>query len=247
MEVTLIGEQVAGESSQAIAALKQLIRNINSSGFDLGEALYKIRKSGHYGPYQTYKELTSTLDIKASKLLYLPRIAEVMDTLGIPRAQFEQLGIAKMRAITSLDPEGTYHNPVTEVDTPMKDYIIGFVQGAGSMSLKNIQGFVKTLKGLVGENAIEYLTFSYPKNVLDTVIRPALELAKANIGSVAKDEDGNSLDASDSRAFELIAADFLAYPSNGSIEYGNVEHDPSFEPVFGAEYGAECGEPQDIG
>jgi len=44
---------------------------------------------------------------------------------------------------------------------------------------------------------------------MDNVVRPAIEKMKALIGSVAKDSDGVSQDASDSRCVENISVHFL--------------------------------------
>jgi hypothetical protein len=50
--------------------------------------------------------------------------------------------------------------------------------------------------------------------VLDNVVRPALDLAKANLGSAGKDDEGISFDASDGRALETIGVAYLIDPAN---------------------------------
>jgi hypothetical protein len=52
---------------------------------------------------------------------------------------------------------------------------------------------------------------------MDNTVRPALELAKNAIGSVGKDDEGVSQDASDGAALEAITAEFLANPANNVL------------------------------
>ena len=57
----------------------------------------------------------------------------------------------------------------------------------------------------------------FTRSAFENTITPALELAKANIGSVSKDEEGISIDASDSKAIEMIAVEYLNDASNGNL------------------------------
>jgi hypothetical protein len=52
---------------------------------------------------------------------------------------------------------------------------------------------------------------------IEQTARPALELAKAMIGSVSKDSEGISQDASDGSAAESVFASFLADPANAVL------------------------------
>jgi hypothetical protein len=88
------------------------------------------------------------------------------------------------------------------------------------MSLETIKQHVRTLKGLTGENNLVTLHISVKQSALENVIRPALDLAKAQIGSVGKDSEGISYDAGDGRALEVIAINFLNDPANGILAEG---------------------------
>lgn len=215
VETIIVGESQAGRSSIVRKQLESLLSTLNKSTFDLAELLYEVKNNGYYQPwgFNTFQEYVNSLDIKARKAQYLVRIVDVMDGLGVDRNAYEPLGVAKLREISSLEPNETYTD-ASGVQTPMADMIVGLVDKAKDMPLEEIKQHVKTLKGLTGENELIWLNFSAKKAVVDEVIRPALELAKANIGSVGKDDEGNSKDASDGRALEVIAIEFLNDPSN---------------------------------
>jgi hypothetical protein len=154
------------------------------------------------------------LPIKLRKLQYLRRIAEVADALSIPREKYEPVGVAKLREITSLDLDGVWKNPENGQEIPFKDFITGFIEKGKEMPLDDIKRNVKTLKGLTGENDIIVIHFGVKQSVLDNVVRPALDLAKANLGSAGKDDEGISFDASDGRALETIGVAYLIDPAN---------------------------------
>lgn len=213
--LVIVGDAVPGEAKKTRKTLEQLIKKVNSSAFDIGELLYTIKKNGWYEGYNTFTDYTNTLEIKPRKAQYLRRMVEVMTVLNIPREKYEPLGIAKLREVTSLDPSGTWVNPETGDETPISDFIEGFVEKGHTMSLDEVKTHVKTLKGLTGDDNLEWLHIYAKKSALDNVIRPALEKMKMLIGSVGKDDDGNSLDASDSAALEKICAGFLIEPVEG--------------------------------
>jgi hypothetical protein len=216
----IVGQAVAGESAKVRQQLEQLIQKVNSSAFDIAELLHTIKKNSYYEGYTTFQEYTKTLEIKPRKAQYLRRIAEVMDIMEFKRAQYEPLGIAKLREITSLNVEGTWVNPETEVETPIKVFIQGFIEKGQDMTLEEIKNHVKTLKGLVGAEAMGWLHLYMKEQAIIQVARPALNLAKAIIGSVGKDDEGISKDASDGAAAESVFAAFLADPANEVLATG---------------------------
>lgn len=228
----IVGPVVAGEAAKVRKQLEQLIKKVNSSAFDIAQLLHTIKKNGYYDGFTTFQEYVKTLEIKPRKAQYLRRIAEVMDTMGIPRETYEPLGVAKLREITSLNLDDTWVNPETKEETPMKAFIQGFVEKGGTMSLDEIKNHVKTLKGLVGEDAMGWLHLYMKQMAIDQVARPALDLAKAQIGSVGKDDEGISRDASDGAAAEVVFVAFLNDPANGILagkEYDETAPD-SVEP-----------------
>jgi hypothetical protein len=218
----IIGEAISGESVKVRKQVDKLVKGLTTATFDLGELLFKIKKNGFYNSYgfNTFQEYVDTLDIKARKAQYLTRIVDVMDQVAVQREEYEKLGVAKLREITSLDPTATYINPQTKEETPMKNFIVGFIEKGSEMPLEEVKQHVRTLKGLTGENELVWLNFCLKKAALDETVRPALELAKNHIGSVGKDGDGNSVDASDGRALEAISAEYLADPANNVLPEG---------------------------
>jgi hypothetical protein len=214
-----VGEAVAGQSAKVRKQLEQLIASVNSSAFDIGELLYTVKKNGYYNDFNTFAEFTKSLDIKQRKAQYLTRIVEVMSEIGIPRDKYQPLGIAKLREIASLDINGTWTNPNTEEGTesvpiPIKSFVVGFVDKGSEMSLEEIKNHVKTLKGLIGSEAMSFIHLYVKQSALDNTIKPALQLAKKVLGSAKKDDEGISQDYSDGSAAEMIFADWLSDPAN---------------------------------
>lgn len=218
--MTVVGDQVAGaqlQKSEARATRKQLeslIKTLNHSTFDIGELLHSIKKNNYYHGFNTFTEYLETLAIKLRKAQYLRRIAEVMEVLDIDRATYEQVGVAKLREITSLDPEGKWLNTETVEIMPLSGFIRGFIEKHAELSLEEIKAHVKLLKGLVGEDALHTYRFQCPEIVADRTINPALELARRQIGSVSKNDEGVSQDAKDGACWEVIAIGFLLDPAN---------------------------------
>jgi len=210
----IIGEVEAGEAAKTRKQVEKLIKENTVSMFDLADLLYKIKTQSLYSGYTTFSEYLASLKFKRRRLDYLVKMAEVMEAVGVTREKYEPIGISKLRAITSLDVNGTWINPETKDEVKLSEFIKGFIEKGQEMTLAEIQQHVRTLKGEVGENAFVIIHVKIKQLVLDKVIRPALELMKAKIGSIGKDKEGISQDASDGRALELICGDFLSDPTN---------------------------------
>ena len=178
---------------------------------------------GWYRPdFETFGEYVRSLDIKQRKAEYLEKIVDVMEEVDRDRDEYEPLGVAKLREITSLDPNADWTNPDTKEVTPMRDFITELVDKGKGMSLADIKQHVRTLKGLVGENDIINRTFGWTRLAITETIDPAIELAKRAIGSSGRDADGNAIETSDSKAVEMILADFLANPENNILPEENA-------------------------
>lgn len=215
--LTVTGEIIPGQALKARRELESMLHQIDRSTFDLGDQLYLIKKNGFYVGYTTFSEYIRSYPdlIKPRKAEYLVRIALVMDVLGIPREQYEPVGISKLREITSLDPDGTWHDPESNMDIPLSVFIKDFVfHKAKEMHLDEIKKHVKTLKGLVGDNAMKRKSFWVSQQVDQETIMPAVELARRQIGSTHKDDEGMSQDAKDGACWEVIAISFLNDPAN---------------------------------
>jgi len=216
----IIGQQVAGEAAKVRKELEQLISKVNTSAYDIGELLHKIKKNGYYDGFVTFQEYVKTLQIKPRKAQYLRRIAEVMDIMEVPREKYEPLGIAKLREITSLDVNGTWTNPDTQVEISLKTFITAFIEKGEEMNLEDIKLHVQTLKGLADEDAMGWVNLYMKKMAIEQVVRPALDMAKMMIGSVGKDDEGVSKDASDGAAAEVVFVSFLNDPANTVLAGG---------------------------
>jgi|GEM_PF-2206178 hypothetical protein len=224
----IVGQKVAGESAKVRKQLEQLIKKVNTSAFDIADLLYSVKKNGYYEGYETFNAFIQTLEIKPRKAQYLTRMNEVMDALGFNREKYEPLGVAKLREICSLNINDEWVNPETKEVVPIKSFVIGFIEKGQGLTFEEIQQHVRTLKGLVGENNLVFLHFSVKQSVLENVVRPALDLAKKHIGSVSKDAEGISQDASDGSALEVIAIEYLTSaeePGDEKVEEENATTD----------------------
>lgn len=218
-EAQLVGEVVAGEAAKVRKQLEKIIADVTKSSFDIGTLAHTVKSKGYYSEwgFTTFQEYAATLPIKIRKLQYLARIAFVMEAVGISRDAYEPAGVAKLREITSLDPNGVWVNPETSESTPLAEFIKGFVEKSADMSLEDIKAHVRTLKGILPEDDFVFLNLSIKRSALENTVRPALELAKNAIGSVYKDDEGVSHDASDGAALEYMAADFSSDPANNIL------------------------------
>jgi hypothetical protein len=230
--IVIVDSAIAGEAIETRHQLEQVISSMNRSKFDIAELLLKIKRKGYYAPYATFDEFRTSLKIKKRTSQYLTKMAAVMEEVGIPRSQYEPLGVSRLRDITSLEPTDIWTNPISGAKTPMRDFIIGFVEYRHEVTgdfidPELLKRNVRTLKGFVGENDFEFFTFSFQRSTLETVVRPALELAKAHLGSVKKDDEGISQDATDSSAAVAIFADYLSDPTNDFANLTESEMDSS--------------------
>jgi hypothetical protein len=214
-ETVLVGEAVAGESSKVCEKLEHLVNSIHSSNFDLAELLYQVKVSKFYynRGYDTFHDYVRSLHLKVPKASYLVKLVEVTrhPKVNRTRMQYEGVGLTKLREITSLDPEEL------SID------IVQLIEKGASMTLGEIREAVKRLKGLVEEDELVWRNFRIKRSVEETVVKPALELAKRVIGSTKRDAEGNAVEASDGVALEFIASQFTLDPNWGLIKVEDKE------------------------
>jgi len=216
--IELIGEAVAGEAAKTRKQLEGLIDTLNKSTFDIAELLHKVKRNKFYQPdFETFTEYYQSLNLKASKAQYLEHIADVMEQVGVDRNTYEPLGTGKLREIASLNPNDTWTNPKTNEEVPMKDVIKELVEQGDKIKYPDLKRHVKTLKGFIGENDIENMTFGWIRTVMEEVIKPAIELVRRNLGSVGRDEEGNAIDASPSKCVEVMAVEYLNTQGNNVL------------------------------
>lgn len=229
-EAKLVGEIEAGESAKIKERLEGLIETWNRSTFDIADLLYLVKSKRYYRAYgyETFTEYIKELDIKTRKAHYLARMVDIMEQLDIPRKDYEPVGVAKLREITSLDVTDEngediyFDDPKTGESHLMGDVIRGLLPKALNMSVQEVKDYVKTLKGFSGDNELAWLNIQVNKQALDETIRPALELAKKHLGDAGRDEDGTAKDPSDGRALEIISVEFINNPANTVL--GEYEH-----------------------
>lgn len=213
----VIGEAVAGRSSTVKAQLESVVGKINEATWDLAALLAEVSFHRYYiaWGYATLGDyVTEVLGIKLRRAQYLIRIVNVCEQLDIPRTTYAPAGVSKMREITTLNPGEMFFNADTKENEPISDHIRNLVSEAPTRTLEEIAQHVRLLKGQVGENERVWLNLSVGRSVRENVIQPAIEMAKARLGSAGRDADGNAVEYSDGSALEVICAEFLADPNN---------------------------------
>jgi hypothetical protein len=196
----IFGEIEAGQAAKVRKQLNALIKNLGTSTFDIMDLLHQIKSEKLFSPkYNTFAEFAKTLDLKVTKSYYLVKIREVMNAAGVPRETYEPIGLSKLRAISRLDVQ-------KEEELAL---IKGLVIEAPNQPLENIKALVAAGQGLTGDDSLVWLNISL-KHSAREVVRKAIDAAKKNIGSVSKDDEGISKDATDGAAIEAIALDFLS-------------------------------------
>ena len=222
--VVIVGEAIAGESAKVREELKRLAGLLETTAFDISDLLWKVKKNHWYQPdFETFKEFYESIGLKRSKAEYLTDIAEVMEQVNIGRNTYEPLGTSKLREICSLDPNSTWTNPETNEVTPMKEFITELVDKGKELKYDDIKQHVKTLKGQVGDDEYINKMYGWTRGDYRDIIEPAEELARKNIGSVGKDENGMAIDASSSYCHKVWAQEYLADPNNNVIKDAVVD------------------------
>ena len=213
-ETAFVGEAVAGEAAATLKLVKSLVKGISVNTFDLAEALHKVKSHKFYAPkHNTFGEYAKSLDLKTTKAYYLVKLVEVMETTGIPRTQYEPLGIAKLRLISRLDLLNAEGLPNSYNGIPATLLVKDLVEQAATLTPEMMELKVKTIQGLVGENSQVWENISMTVGQ-QTKWHEAVALAKMNIGSVGKDDDGQFKDAGVGACAEVIAVSYLLDPNN---------------------------------
>lgn len=209
-EVAVVGEVEAGEAAKKRKQLGALIKGVNTSTFDIMDLLHEIKTKKYYSPkYETFIDYAQTLDMKVTKAYYLVRIKENMSLASIPREKYEPVGIAKLRTISSID----LIDSENKIKTDAVDFVNELVASGTTASPEELKTAVDIYHGHVGEEAFEWLNVKIKKSA-KAVVRQALDVIKAQLGSTGTDADGKAKDASDGRALEMLAADWLSDPNN---------------------------------
>ena len=213
----IVGEVDAGRATQCRRTINKLISTANSSTFDLAELLFEAKSKNYYSGwgFESFSKYVKSLEFKVAKSYYLVRIVENMKAAALERAQYEPVGLAKLRVISRLKPDTEYNG------TPVSMLIRELTLKATDMTLEEVQFEVDTILGLTEDESMVWLNIRCKKSAREDVIKPALALAKKHLGTKPAEgvegEEGQQKDESDGRALEMICANFLADP-NYAIE-----------------------------
>lgn len=213
----IVGEAEAGRSSAVLKELEKLSKGIETDTFDIGELLAEVKSQQYFQSwnYESFNEyVDKALNMKPRKAAYLVRIVTVSEIMGLPRARYEKLGMTKVREIFSLDPNGFFVNQEKAQNEPMSGHILRLLDEAPDMTPTEVTAEVQRLKGLDKENTLVWARAKIPKAAKEQVYDVAIELAKARLGSVGREDDGTAIDYSDGAALEAICADFNSDPNN---------------------------------
>jgi hypothetical protein len=205
-EPAAIVESVEGARvAEVRRRVNKLIKASNVNTFDLAELLYEVKTKGYFSAwgFDSYSTYAKSLEIKYSKAYYLVQIVARMTAAGVSRAEYEQVGLAKLRVIATLDPETEFEG------TPVVLLIAELARKAGQMSEEEVRAEVDRIKGKTGEQEMVWLNIHILKTAREDIAKPALALAKKHMAQT-EDDDGNVLEASDGRALEMICANWLA-------------------------------------
>jgi hypothetical protein len=212
----VVGEAVAGEAASLLKQVKQLIKNIDETSFDLAEALHKVKTNKYYQPkYATFPEYVETLDIKTARAYYLAKMVGVMEYCGIPRSVYEPVGMGKLRIITRVKVVDDQGKDTLFEGVPVKLLVKDMIEKSSTWAAEALDLRVKQIQGLVGDNASAgWINFPVTYAQKAAWLK-AVDLAMLQIGSVGKDENtGQYKDASIGACAEIIALSFDQDPNN---------------------------------
>jgi hypothetical protein len=212
-EQVIVGEVEAGRGARVKNEVRKLIKGVSSSSFDLADLLYEVKSNNYHVGYghtsfSQYLKSLAEIGMKYSKGYYLYRITENGASAGLTRAEYEPVGLTKLRLISRLKPAGEFNG------TPMSLIIRELTLKAVNMTPEEVQFEVDTIMGQTEDDSLVWINFKVKKSAREDVIKPALALIKKNCPeSQLVDDDGNVTEMSDGAALEMMAANTLADPN----------------------------------
>src|SRR5689334_4531025 len=95
----IVGEVEAGRAATVRRQINKLVALANTSTFDLAELLYESKSKNYFTGwgFESFAKYAKSLAIKYTKSFYLVRIVENMKAAGLERAQWEPVGMGKLR------------------------------------------------------------------------------------------------------------------------------------------------------
>ena len=229
-EQVIVGEAETGRASRIKKEVTKLIKGVSSSSFDLADLLYEVKSNNYHVGYgftsfSQYLKSLAEIGMKYSKGYYLFRITENGASAGLKRAEYEPVGLTKLRLISRLKPAGEFNG------TPMPLIIRELTLKAINMTPEEVQFEVDTIMGQTDDDSMVWINFKVKKSAREDVIKPALALIKKNCPeSQVVDEDGNVTEMSDGAALEMMAANLLADPNYNTEPQTEAVTPPQAEP-----------------
>lgn len=216
-ESAIIGEQIAGRSASVRRNLMSMVANLSTNTFDLAALLHEARENTYYSMWgfsslAEYAE--KELGLKQRKSEYLTKIMHVTKAVGLTRPQFEPCGVSKLREISRLNPDGTFWNKDTHKNEDLSDHIVRLILDHDNLSVQQTKDEVARLLGQDGPDRRVIRSYSTDITTWQNVISEALELARRQLGSKGRDDEGNSIEFSEGACYECICAAFLADLNN---------------------------------
>lgn len=215
------GEAVAGQeaarSAEVLKQLETLTKGIEKETFDVAELLAEAKEQRYYERwnYESFWDYANkALGIGKRQAQYLIRILAVAGIMGLPRSAYESLGITKCKSIFSLNPHEFFINNDEAKNEPLHEHITRLLTEAEHMTTAEVAAEVARLKGLDKENALVWVRCQLTKSGKENVYDKAVELARANLGTAKRDEDGKAVEYSEGAALEVICQSFLVDPNN---------------------------------
>ena len=213
-EQVVVGEAEAGRAASVKRAIKKLIAVTNTNMFDIAELLYEVKSNKYYADdFESFSKYAKSLNFKYSRSYYLVKIIALMKGSAIERAEYEQVGMTKLRDISRLSLEGEFDG------VPMPLVIRELTLKAKDLSSEEVTAAVDKILGLTEDESMVWVNLHVKKSVRDLVILPAIALAIKHMPeSQTTDDEGNHIDPSNGAAIEVIAANFLADPNFNTEE-----------------------------
>jgi len=213
----LIGEAVAGQSAALRKRMRALAADLSANTFDLAEAFFQAQETRCFleWGFESLGEYAAVeLGIKHRKAQYLARIVKVCRKAGVPRKDYEQVGVTKLREITTLDPEATFWNAEEKKHEPMVEHIVDLIAEAPELTTVELELKVAHLKGMTGDNAMVMRSYKVTKSAWENVITRCFESIRKRLGSAGRDESGKAKEYSDGAVIEALCAEYNSDPRN---------------------------------
>lgn len=213
----IIGETVAGKSSALRKRMLLLSTDLTRNTFDLAEAFAAAQESHCYleWGFDSLGEYASLeLGIKHRRAQYLARIIRVCKECGVPRKDYEPVGVTKLREITTLNPGSTFYNPDTKQHEPMYEHIVRVIAEAPENNTVEVEQEVARLKGMTGENAMVTRAYKVTQSCWENTIARCFEAVRKRLGSAGRDGEGMAKEFSDGAVIECLCAEYNADPRN---------------------------------